>query len=98
MKLFLNMPKVDKNPELDGDAELLPPSISVANSVAMKFPVFWPDVAEVWCAQVDAQFAIKTITESKTKFYLPVASLPQDVAAQILDLILAPPTGICTRY
>ena len=32
-------------------------------------------------------------TVSKTKFYHTVASLPQDVAPSILDLILAPPAG-----
>ena len=55
--------------------------------------MFWPEAAEVWFAQADAQFAIKTITVSKTKFYHAVASLPQDVAAQILDLICASPAG-----
>ena len=47
----------------------------------------------MWFAQDDAQFAIKSITVSKTKFYNLVASLPQDVAEQILDLIRAPPAG-----
>ena len=59
----------------------------------MKLTVVWSDVVEVWFAQADAQFAIKTITVSKTKFYHAVASLPQDVAVQILDLIRAPPTS-----
>ena len=59
----------------------------------MKLPVFWPDTAEVWFAQVDAQFAIRNVTISKTKFYHAVAVLPQEVASQILDLIRAPPAG-----
>ena len=90
------MPKVNETPELVGvtDADLLPPpSVSVAANVALKLPVFWPEAAEVWFAQADAQFAIKSITVSKTKFYHAVASLPQDVAVQILDLIRAPPAG-----
>ena len=85
------MPKVNKIPELleVSNADLLaPPSVpAVTANVALKLPVFWPEAAEVWFAQADAQFAIKTITVSKTKFYHAVASLPQDVAAQILDLI-----------
>ena len=86
------MPKVDETPELVGvaDADLLPPP---SVPVALKLPIFWPEAAEVWFAQADAQFAIKSITVSKTKFYHTVASLPQDVAAQILDLIRAPPVG-----
>ena len=91
------MSKVDKTPEHVGVAHAdlpSPPSVPVvAANVALKLPVFWLEAAEVWFAQADAQFAIKTITVSKTKFYHTVASLPQDVAAQILDLICAPPTG-----
>ena len=59
----------------------------------MKLPTFWPDAAEVWFAQTDAQFAIRNISSSKTKFYHAVAVLPQEVASQILDLIRAPPLG-----
>ena len=59
------MPKVNETPELVGvaDADLLPPpSVPVAANVALKLPVFWPEAAEVWLAQADAQFAIKSIT------------------------------------
>ena len=59
----------------------------------MKLPTFWPDMAEVWFAQTDAQFAIWNVTVSKTKFYHAVAVLPQEVASQILDLIRTPPAG-----
>ena len=57
---------MDEKPRLDGDAVPLPPSVPVTNSGAMKLPVFWPGTAEVWFTQVDAQFAIKTVTVSKT--------------------------------
>ena len=90
------MPKVNENPELDGTADtVFPPSPSfpVAANIALKLPVFWPNIAKVWFAQADAQFAIKTITVSKTKFDHAVASLPQDVAAQILNLIQAHSAG-----
>ena len=58
------MPKVDKTPELleASNANLFaPPSVpAVTANVALKLPVFWLEVAEVWFAQADAQFAIKT--------------------------------------
>ena len=79
------MPKVNETSEAVGaaDADLLPPpsvsvALNVALNVALKPPVFWPNAAEVWFAQADAQFAIKSITIPKTKFYRKVASLPQD--------------------
>ena len=89
------MPKVNETPEPVGasNADLLSPPSVVAANVALKLPVFWPGAAEVWFAQADAQFAIKAISVSKTKFYHAVASLPQDVTAQILDLIRTPPAG-----
>ena len=99
------MPKVDETLERleTSNADLFaPPSVpAVAANVTLKLPVFWPEAAEVWFAQADAQFAIRSITVSKTKFYHAVASLPQDVAAQILDLIRAPPArdpyGVLSR-
>ena len=91
------MPKVDETLELVGvsNADLLPPPPVplVAASGASKLPMFWHKAAEVWFVQADAQFAIKSITVSKTKFYHAVASLPQDVTAQILNLICALPAG-----
>ena len=82
-----------------GDIEVLFPPTSASDAVllaanfSMKLPIFWPDAAEVWFAQVDARFVIRNVTVSKTKFYHPVAVLPQEVALQILDLIRAPPAG-----
>ena len=91
------MTKVDETPELlaASNADLLAPTSvpGTATNVALKLPAFWPENAEVWFAQAEAQFAIKSISVSKTKFYYAVASLPQEVATQILDLIRAPPAG-----
>ena len=59
----------------------------------MKLPAFWPNAAEVWFAQSDAQFPIRNVLVSKTKFYQTVEVLPQEVASHILNLIRAPPAG-----
>ena len=86
---------IDEAPGLDTEA-LFPPSpdaVPVTANVSMKLPTFWPVAAEVWFAQADAQFAIRNLTVSKTKFYHGVAVLPQKVASQILDLIRAPLAG-----
>ena len=85
--------KVIEPPGLQDISNLFPPSAPSSHSpvgnVLMKLPVFWPDAAKVWFAQADEQFAIRSVTVSKTKFYHVVAVLPQEVASQILDLILA---------
>ena len=38
------------------------------SAVAVKLPPFWPDKTALWFAQADAQFVIKNITASKTKY------------------------------
>ena len=63
----------------------------VINTVSLKLPAFWPEEVEVWFAQTEAQFAIKRIMDSRTKFYYVVSVLPQDVAPQLSDLLRAPP-------
>ena len=51
------MDKVEAAPGLEEIGDLFPPSAPstpVANSVGMKLPAFWPNVAEVWFGQADA--------------------------------------------
>ena len=62
------MPNLNETPELGGEADILPPlspSVSVAANDTLKLPVFWPNTAEVWFAQADTQFAIRSITVSR---------------------------------
>ena len=56
----------------------------------MKVPVFWPESAEAWFVQVEAQFALKGVTSSSTKFYYCISSFSQNTANQVLDLIKSP--------
>ena len=56
----------------DGDNVLVraePSSLDLLNTVSVKVPAFWPDSAEAWFVQVEAQFALKGVTASLTKFY-----------------------------
>jgi len=43
--------------------------------------------------QVEAQFALKGVTASSTKFYYCVSSFNQETANQVLDLIKNPPSS-----
>ena len=62
---------IEETPGL-GDIEALFPLTSALDAVpmaandSMKLPVFWPDAAEVWFAQADAQFRNVTVSKTKT--------------------------------
>ena len=78
----------------DGDnvqVRAKPSSLDVLNTVSV--PAFWPDSAEAWFVQVEAQFALKGATASLTKFYYCVSSFNQETSNQVLDLIKSPPSS-----
>ena len=76
----------------EGDQTLSEPSLlDLLNTVSVKIPAFWPESAEAWFIQVEAQFALKGVTASSTKFYYCVSSFNQETANQVLDLIKSPP-------
>jgi len=68
----------------------MPTDVAIA-AVAIKLPEFWTSNPNTWFAQAEAQFIIKNITSSLTKFYHVVAVLPQSVATNLADLIVKPP-------
>ena len=61
------------------------------NAVSIKLPPFWPQRAQVWFVQAEAQFAIKGITADLTKYSDVTASLDQDSATRALDILTNPP-------
>lgn len=60
--------------------------------VSVKVPEFWPNRPDVWFAQLEAQFALAKITEDSTKFYHVISQLGNQHTAEVLDIIISPPT------
>lgn len=64
-----------------------------ANAVRVKLPTFWSNNPITWFIQAEAQFSLGRITIDSSKYYHVVATLPQDVAESISDLLQNPPAN-----
>ena len=68
-------------------------SFGPLTTVSVKLPIFWTDSPSVWFLQAEAQFEDNKITFSRTNISHCIATLPQDVACRLLDLVKGPPPG-----
>ena len=58
---------------------------------SIKIPPFWPSDPQMWFIQVEVQLVATGITAQQTKYHHIVASLSQEIATEIRDLLLHTP-------
>lgn len=68
------------------------PLPSVETITSLRLPPFWASDPHLWFAQVEAQFSARHITSQATKYGHVLAALPPEIAVEIRDLILTPPS------
>ena len=72
------------------DSEATRVEAARVSAVSVKLPPFWSDKTTLWFAQAEAQFALRSITEQKTKFNHVLAILDSKTAERAMDIIAAP--------
>ena len=61
------------------------------SAITFRLPQYWPGDPQLWFAQAEAHFANHRITNPRAKYNVVVSSLAPEYAAEIRDLLLAPP-------
>lgn len=65
------------------------------NALIVKLPTFWSSNPNTWFIQAEAQFSLGKITADVSKYNYVVATLPQEIAESVADILEKPPnTGL----
>eukprot|EP00794_Sanderia_malayensis_P020953 gene20953-biopygen15459 len=68
------------------------PPQAIVSAASIKIPPFWPNDPTVWFAQIEAQFFTRNISTQATKFAYVVGALQPEIAQEIRDILITPPT------
>ena len=60
------------------------------SAVGVKIPPFWEEDPEAWFGQAEAQFHLRKVKDSTTKFYHIISMLPHKVTVSVKDLTYKP--------
>ena len=66
-------------------------AVAAVSLTSVKLPPYWAADPVVWFAQVESLFATKNIVRQTTKFHHVIGTLAPEYAAEVRDMILAPP-------
>ncbi|XP_063359918.1 uncharacterized protein LOC134649134 [Cydia amplana] len=66
-------------------------SSAAVDRLTMRLPPFWAEDAEVWFAQVEAQFAVWGVKADSTKYFQVIRELDPKTAREVRDIITKPP-------
>lgn len=61
------------------------------NALIVKLPTFWSSNPRTWFIQAEAQFSLGKITSDISKYNYVVATLPQDIAESVSEILENPP-------
>lgn len=61
------------------------------NALIVKLPTFWASNPSTWFIQAEAQFSLGKITADVSKYNYVVATLPQEIAESVSDILENPP-------
>lgn len=64
---------------------------SNVSRVAIRVPPFWPADPALWFGQLEGQFLINGVTRDDTKYGYVIGNLDAKYAAEVKDIITAPP-------
>lgn len=56
-------------------------------AVTTRIPPFWPADPQAWFLLIESQFALRNITNSKTKFHHVVSGLTPEMVTKLMDVI-----------
>jgi len=59
---------------------------------AVHLPSFFPVSPSRWFAQAEARFVLANVTSERTKFNYVISQLEYRHAAEVEDIVIAPPT------
>lgn len=80
------------NPASSDSQPTLAQDVTISSTAHVRLPPFWAHDPILWFVQVENHFNMRRITSDTTKYQHVVEVLPPTAAAEVRDILLAPPS------